>query len=221
MGVIDLYQGERGRQYFSHSEGMGAKAALRHTFIWGPYVEPEDHVVEFGCGGGDLLASLKCRYKAGVEINPAARDHARGFGLHIIANLAELPEREFTLAISSHALEHVASPHQVLCDLRRVLKPRGTVLLLLPMDDWRHYTHRHWKRGDGDMHLYAWTPLTLGNLLVSAGFRPAEIRIVNHTWPPRIDDLLWRLSPRLFHAAALVASVALRRRQLFARAIVD
>jgi len=217
----DLYKGERGKNYFSSSERLGARAALRHMFLWGRYVRRDDDVVEFGCGGGDLLAALACRRKAGVEINPYAVEHARSLGIETRESLADLPSGTFSVAISSHALEHVASPHAVLCELRRLLRPGGMLLLLLPLDDWRHYRHRHWKPLDPDMHVYAWTPLSLGNLLVSAGFSPLEIRLLNHAWPPRIDDLLWRISPTLFHAAAFVTSIVLRHRQLFARAVAS
>jgi hypothetical protein len=42
-----------------------------------------------------------------------------------------------------------------------------------------------------------------------------EVRVINHAWPPK-RELLWRISPALFHAAAVGWSVYNKQRQLFA-----
>jgi hypothetical protein len=65
------------------------------------------------------------------------------------------------------------------------------------------------------MHLQTWTPQLLGNLLQSCGLDVVELRIVAHAWPPA-KERLWRLSPALFHRAALVWAILNRQRQLFA-----
>ena len=61
------------------------------------------------------------------------------------------------------------------------------------------------------------TPQLLGNLLSSCGLQVEEVRVINHAWPPK-RQLLWRLSPALFHAAALGWSIWNKQRQLFAAA---
>ncbi|HEY0779626.1 MAG TPA: methyltransferase domain-containing protein [Gemmatirosa sp.] len=213
-----FYQGERGAAYFARQAAAGQRAATMNMRFWTPHVRPTDTIVEFGCGAGDLLAALPGDRKVGVEINPAAAARARARGLEVHEGLASLPAATFSRAVSSHALEHVEAPAAVLRELRRVLRPGGELLLLLPLDDWRQRGQRHFHRDDFDMHLYAWTPLTLGNLLVASGFVPDEVRIVTHAWPPRIADALWRASEGVFHATARVTSVLTRKRQLFARA---
>lgn len=214
----DLYRGDRGETYFARQDAVSARAAQMNLFVWRPFVRATDRVIEFGCGGGDLLLALPGEKKVGVEINPAAVARARARGLEVHESVAALPTGAFTRALSSHALEHVESPAAVLRELRRVLRRDGELLLLLPLDDWRHPGQRRFRGGDVDMHLHAWTPLTLGNVLVTAGFAPQRIQVVAHAWPPRMADQLWRASPTLFHAAARVTSVLLKKRQLFARA---
>lgn len=214
----DLYRGTRGESYFARQAAAGTRAATMNLFVWAPHVRPNDAVVEFGCGGGDLLHVLPGARKVGVEINPAAVARARALGLEVHDSLGALPSAAFTRAISSHALEHVESPAAVLRELRRVLRVDGELLLLLPLDDWRQRGQRQFRAGDFDMHLYAWTPLTLGNLLVTTGFAPREVEVLDHAWPPRMSEQLYRASPGLFHAAARLTSVVMRKRQLFARA---
>ena len=217
----DLYRGERGERYFARQAAAGTRAARMNMHFWAPYIRASDTIVEFGCGAGDLLAALPGSRKVGVEINPVAAERARARGLEVRDSLETLEPHAFTRAVSSHALEHVDAPALVLRELRRVLRPDGELLVLLPLDDWRQRGQREFRRADFDMHLYAWTPLTLGNLLVAAGFAPQEVRVVAHAWPPRLADALWRTSEGLFHATARVTSVLTRKRQLFARARPD
>lgn len=214
----DLYRDARGRVYFARQAAAGTRAAYMNRFIWAPHVRADDELVEFGCGGGDLLNALPARRKVGIEINPAAAERARAFGLEVHERLDALPSASFDVAISSHALEHVESPATILRELRRVLRPGGRLLLLLPLDDWRNTGQRRFRAGDMDMHLYAWTPLTLGNLLSVSGFRPDDVSVISHAWPPRISEALWNRSERLFHLAARATSVLRKQRQLFARA---
>jgi SAM-dependent methyltransferase len=217
-GPADHYRDARGRTYFARQAAAGTRAAYMNRFIWAPHVRADDDLVEFGCGGGDLLNSLPARRKVGIEINPAAAERARAFGLEVHERLDALPAASFDTAISSHALEHVESPVAILRELRRVLRPGGRLVLLLPLDEWRNAGQRHFRAGDMDMHLYAWTPLTLGNLLTVSGFRPDDVSVLAHAWPPRLADALWNRSERLFHLAARATSVLLKQRQLLARA---
>lgn len=214
------YQGEEGRDYFLYQEKSGRNSHW-NLFIWENLIAPEDELLEFGCGGGQLLNLLPARRKIGVEINPVAVEHARAYGLEIHESLAELAPASFDKVISSHVLEHVESPCATLAELRRLLRPTGRLILLLPMDDWRTPIHRRFKPDDVDMHLYTWTPLTLGNLLKSAGFRPINVEVLTHCWPPRGGSLFQRIHPRVFHWASYWTAVLLKRRQLLAVASVE
>jgi SAM-dependent methyltransferase len=208
-----------GAAYFAWQKPAGRKAATYNRKFFAPFVQPEDRLLDFGCGGGYLLHTLSARSKTGVEINPAAQAEARGLGIEVAATLAELDGREFDVAISSHSLEHVANPYGALVSLRKLLRAGGKLVLLLPLDDWRNERLREpWNGPDINGHLYAWTPRLLGNLLAASGFRPDFIRVVKHIWPPRFDRLFWTVSPAVFDMAACLSSVLLRRRQIWAAA---
>jgi SAM-dependent methyltransferase len=202
-----------GHKYFSWQQPAGMKGAIYNLKFFAPYISEDQDVLEFGCGGGYLLAALRCRGRIGVEINPAALAEAAKNGIQTFPTLADLPEGAFDRIISSHCLEHVANPYESLCTMRRLLRENGKVILLLPVDDWRS---EPWIGPDENAHLYTWTPRLLGNLLVSAGFNPISIKLINYTWPPRFDQSIWAISRKLFEAMAFATAIVLRRRQIWA-----
>src|SRR5207237_1742613 len=132
---------------------------------------------------GHLLAALTAASKVGVEINPAARRVAQLHGLRTVATLQELGEEVFDVVISSHSLEHVPAPRDVLLKLRTHLPPDGQLILLAPLDDWRATSQRTFHPADMNFHLYSWTPQSLGNLLLSADLEPLDLRTMTHAFP--------------------------------------
>lgn len=213
--VIGHYIGDKGNTYFQWQGEDGEQAARYNLHLWQPYLNPTDAVLDFGCGGGYLLNALNVAKKVGVEVNPHAREAATKLGIETYARWDQVPD-QFDKVISSHALEHVPHPREVIRQMAANLKsPDSRIILLLPIDDWRTPKNRTYRPGDRDMHLYTWTPLLLGNLLASCGLTVYECRIVTHAWPPG-KAMLWAISPRLFHTAAWCWAVWKRQRQLFA-----
>jgi SAM-dependent methyltransferase len=189
------------------------KGAVYNLKFFAPFIREGQDVLEFGCGGGYLLAALRCREKVGIEINPAARAEAAMNDIRTFSTLTELPEVAVDRIISSHCLEHVTNPYESLCTMRRLLRQGGRLILLLPVDDWRSEPRIG---PDKNAHLCTWTPRLLGNPLVSAAFNPISIRVVNYAWPPRFDKSIWALSRNQFEAMAYPVAIFLRRRQIWA-----
>jgi SAM-dependent methyltransferase len=214
-GVIGHYLGDQGRKYFAWQGEDGVTQALYNKHLWQPYIAASDDVLDFGCGGGFLLKVLDAKRRAGIEVNPHARQNARELGIETYESIEEVGGT-FDKVISSHALEHVPHPRQAVLELKQKLTDeRSRLLLLLPLDDWRAVMNRQYRPNDAHMHLQTWTPQLLGNLLNSCGLDVDEVRVINHAWPPK-RELLWRISPALFHAAAVGWSVYNKQRQLFA-----
>jgi SAM-dependent methyltransferase len=206
------YGGERGAKYLDYQRGYGKLGAELNLFKFEGRVSRDDDVVDFGCGIGALLERLEAASKVGVEVSEPAREEARARGLRVVASTRELEDERADVVISNHALEHTLAPLDELCDLRRVLRPGGKLVLWLPVDDWR--TQRR-PRPDPNHHLYTWTPLLLANLLEEAGFTVEECRVVTHAWPP-FTAFFARLPRSLFDLVARFWSVARRRRQVMA-----
>jgi hypothetical protein len=216
-GVLQNYlDTEKGRYYFVRQDSGGSRAAKYNHPFFEPYMNDSDTVLDFGCGSGYLLSLVPGRAKVGIDINPAARASAAAKGIEVYSALSELSGRKFSRIITSHALEHVPNPYIALCTMKDFLHQKGLFLWLSPMDDWHNHHQREWRPNDFDMHLYAWTPLTIGNLLTAAGYHVLSVETVTHAIPPKIGDSIWRVSPQLFHYAARLWATITNRRQLLA-----
>jgi SAM-dependent methyltransferase len=179
-----------------------------------PYVQPEHTVLDFGCAGGGVLAMLNCARRIGVELNDVAREAAvRDHGIEAYRSLDEVPDGIVDVAISNHALEHIASPYEVLCRIRSKLRPDGRLVLVLPIDDWR--AQRRWDPNDINHHLYTWTPLLLGNLLQDAGFVPEHTRIIHRTLMRGFERFA-RLPDPVFQGISWLYSHLRHRQELLA-----
>ena len=215
--TADKYLGEEGELYFQRQRSAGILAAKYNAFIFAPHVGVQDDVLEFGCGGGYMLHALNARSKVGIDINPAARAEAARFGITAYPTLDGIKEMTFSKIITSHALEHVPNPYEALIQLKSLLRPGGKLIWLSPLDDWRQKSNKRWHPNDPDMHLYAWTPLQIGNLLATAGYVPESISILTHSFPPlALGKRLWGLNQSLFHSAAFACGLIRRRRQIVA-----
>jgi SAM-dependent methyltransferase len=192
MTVSPHYQLSAGTAYAAWQlramEGLGAEAARRFR----PYVKADDVCLDFGCGGGRILSYLEVRHRMGVEPNEIPAQTARGRGIEIFQTLGDVRAGSTDIIISNHALEHCLEPFRELSGMRRALKPGGRLVLVLPIDDWRR--SRRFHPADKNHHLFAWTPLLIGNLVTDAGFVVSSITVVRHAYPPGAG-ILWRNLP--------------------------
>ena len=172
-----------------------------------PFIKPTDSVVDFGCGGGFLLAKPICANGIGVDVNPAAQRSCREQGLAVTSDLSQIEDCWADAVISNHALEHTTDPDEKVLQVHRILKPGGTVVFVVPCE--RHdYAFR---TGDRDQHLYTWSPMNLGNLFASAGFDIIECREYVHRWPPHRHMIIRLFGWTAFHFIARFYGFLCRR----------
>jgi SAM-dependent methyltransferase len=211
------YRGELGERYYAWQHKGAELGAELERPKFSPHVGPRDTVVDFGCGGGYVLAGLDVGERLGIEVNDVARAAANARGVRAVASAGDLAEGCADVVISNHALEHTLAPLDELRALCRLLKPRGRLVLWLPLDDWRR--QRRPDPADENHHLYTWTPLLLANLLAEAGFEVREVEVVTSAWPQQ-HELLYRVLPRRgFDAACRAWGLLARRRQVRALAV--
>src|SRR5262249_36852284 len=210
LGSSSVYAGQSGRDYYNWQRQIGEVGAALNAWKFVGHIQPTDTVVDFGCGGGALLASLDCAVRVAVEPNPVARADAKLRGIRVVESAAELPTGEADLVISNHVLEHVLNPLDQLRELRRSMKRGGKIVLVVPSE----HASRAYRSGDIDHHLYTWTPLLLGNLLGEAGFQRVEAHLVRLAWRPQYRHLL--RFPLVFKAVGAVTALALDGRQIIA-----
>ncbi len=184
------------------------------------YLRPESAVLDAGAGRG-VMYPYDYRHTvarmAGADTDPAIKDNTNLTDA-VVADLAQLPygNGSFDLVFSKYVFEHLERPHEVMRELRRVLKAGGHLLIHTP-NRW-HYvalfatitpTSFHaWfnaKRGRVEADTFptryrANDRATLERLAMATGFRVVSIELLE-TKP----DYL------LFHPLAYRAGIAYER----------
>ena len=136
-----------------------AKAARRYDEQWAFYVEattretlrrlpmtPTAHVLDVGCGTGELLRRLRARYPgaalAGLdpvaEMLAVARDKLSGDeDLRVgYANALPWHTGSFDRVVSCNMFHYITHPVEALREMARVLRPGGVIVLTDWCDDY-------------------------------------------------------------------------------------
>ena len=149
-------------------------------------------VLDLGCGAGEFSAALT---KAGAEVIAVdvaaealrrARERVPGLDARLWGHGEPLPVDDNAVDVvwAGEVIEHVADVAPWLSEVRRVLKPRGALLVttphhgpltmlrlaLSPRAFQRHFDPR-------SDHVRFFSPVTLGRLLDDLGFDVAELRV--------------------------------------------
>ena len=150
-------------------------------------LQPE-RLLDIGCGDGRLARLVKASCPRvmihGCDLSSVALGRAEGIDRRYTVNLDEdripEPDGSMDLIIASEVIEHLVNPRHVLAEVRRVLRPRGRVLVTVPnVAFWRFRLQA--LRGQvpsvtaDERHLHSYNARTLGELLTSEGLRPVMI----------------------------------------------
>lgn len=171
-------------------------AGIADRMKFAPFIGPQDRVLDFGCRGGYLLANFECGERLGIEPSSRFREECAEAGVPAVPTLGEVPDHWADVLISHHVLEHVPSPYETLMELRRKVRPGGTVVFVVPCES----VKTAYDPGDPHNHLFTWSPLNLGNLFKAAGYRVLRAEACFHRWPPKGSLLQRRLGWKAFHA---------------------
>jgi len=122
-------------------------------------------------------------------------DRAKKFGTEIYGlhygNLEDVPPASLDVVRLSHVLEHVSQPQTLLASVRRVLKPNGICVVLVPNYEplscvlknfvLRCIPGQHDFRGHiyAPQHVLGFNPSSLQRTFTLAGFRPVRIQSVS------------------------------------------
>jgi len=99
-------------------------------------------LVDVGCGAGSFLDLVKgfCRATIGIEPTPSLRAAVEAKGHLAFPYCADVPDEwvgSADVAVAFSLVEHVEDPLALLRDIRRLLKPRGRLLISTPnRRDW-------------------------------------------------------------------------------------
>lgn len=139
-------------------------------------------LLDLGCGTGTFLLAAKRRgWKVtGVEPAAAPAHFARGKGLEIFCGSlcdAAFPDAGFDYIRLIHTFEHLLDPCRILREIRRILKPSGTLFIAVP--NCESATARFWGENwwyiGAPVHTYHYSGRTLPRILAQAGFETTRI----------------------------------------------
>jgi SAM-dependent methyltransferase len=136
------------------------------------------HLLEIGCGTGDLLVEAQARgfQVRGVEFSPSSAAKANDrLGAPLVETgsieTANIPRRVFDVVVGCDVLEHVRDPQAFLDTVYDCLNPGGMVFLITPSPDSlsRKLLGRHWMEYKTE-HLFYFSKSSLVRILEKAGF---------------------------------------------------
>jgi 2-polyprenyl-3-methyl-5-hydroxy-6-metoxy-1,4-benzoquinol methylase len=197
---------------------------------------PPARLLDVGCGTGAFLGL--CRERgfevAGTELSAYAAKTAAQAGFAVTRGElwdAGLPAAAFDVVTCWHVIEHTTDPRRTLAEMRRVLRPGGTLVLATPnlanhIFRWAYLVARRrrlplYEPDEREQHLYHFSEATLRRLVAGAGLEVVEVgfdrgaaalvgpRLVNavaYAWY-RLTGLNWGIALELC-ARAPAAGVA-------------
>ena len=178
--------------YFEWQKSIGK--VINKKSLFHEYINTDMKVIEFGSGGGFLLQTINAKEKIGVEINPYAREFAKNNGILSVETAEEIQDEWADIIISSHALEHVENPLDILKVLFKKLKHDGLMVFVVPSEP----VDREYIKSDINNHLWSWNCLTLGNLFKAAGFFINRVERISTFWPCGYEVIRREVSKELF-----------------------
>jgi SAM-dependent methyltransferase len=183
--------GYHARRYGYQVEGAGAATAIAGllAYLHPPrradldasalYLDavPDGRLLEVGCGAGKTLAYLQSLgWRAvGTDLDGEAVAVAASLGVdarHGALEALAFPANNFDAVVVKHVIEHLPDPRATLREIRRILKPGGTLIVLTPNAAGRGHARfgKHWRGLEPPRHLHIFTPGSLELLITEVGF---------------------------------------------------
>ena len=181
--VKKLYEGDN--YIFAHNIDPKAKQELKFDEYQNrlnqimPFLSKDKSVLEVGCGDGKFLKLLKPHVGEveGVELSPPQVELLRkeGFTCYDIMIDELESNKQYDVVCMYALLEHVPNVQSFLQHLKSLVKPGGHIFIEVPnrknvlingfsIEEFKSHYYR-------PVHLYYFTPKSLGKVLEKAGFK--------------------------------------------------
>lgn len=177
----DLHKYYESEAYISHTDGKGSlvemlyqlvkKFALKKKVNLINEMHPKKgKLLDIGAGTGDFLAQAKAANweVTGIEPSEKARTIAGKKGVTFAESAAVLEKNSFDVITMWHVLEHVPNVEQQIKELKRLLKPDGTIIIAVPnfrSFDAKYY-RRFWAGFDVPRHLWHFSKKAIKQLFL-------------------------------------------------------
>jgi glycosyltransferase involved in cell wall biosynthesis len=182
--------------YFKFYEDIGIFGGIvnKQKFDINNYLDM-DYILDFGCGGGYLLNSIKCKNKIGIDISIEALENCKELNIEAYNSLDSIDDEWANYIISNHAFQCVPNPFETLQNLKRKLKKKGIINIVIP----HQCIDQLYDPNNPNQHLYTWNQHTFGCLLKKVGFNIISVKEICHAWPQNYLDIYKYEGSDIFH----------------------
>ena len=136
-------------------------------------------ILDIGAGVGDFLSVAKNDgwQTIGIEPSEKAKAIAKKKGVSFVENLSELENNSFDVITMWHVLEHVPDLENQIAELKRLIKPNGTIIIAVPnfnSFDANHYGH-FWAAYDIPIHLWHFSKTAIKKLFAKENLELVKV----------------------------------------------
>lgn len=176
--IQDLGKYYESDDYISHTDGKRSLFEMAYHFVKNialnkkvklvNSLQKKGSLLDIGAGTGDFLSYAKNDgwNVTGAEPSEKARSFAAQKGLNLLENTQDLPDNSFDVITMWHVLEHVYDPEIQIKELKRLLKPNGSIVIAVPnfnSYDAKYY-QEYWAAYDVPRHLWHYSKAAVEKL---------------------------------------------------------
>ncbi len=177
--------------YISHTDGkrtlfekmyhfIKRKAIRDKVKLINSYQPLKGKILDIGAGTGDFL--LECKNQnwdiLGIEPNDKAKGIALGKGIKFGDTIEKLESNSFDVITMWHVLEHVPDVEHQVAELKRLLKPSGTIIIAVP--NFKSYDAKYykefWAAYDVPRHLWHFSKTAIEKLFDKQNMNLEDIK---------------------------------------------
>lgn len=161
-----------------------------------------DWLLDVGCGPAVYRDASRARY-VGLDLltEPYGSESQHNIDVFAGADAIPFADASFDLVMSKSAFFQFPSPHNILQEFQRVLKPSGRLLLF----DYNRRTQKRLEKAEGEKRP-CWTQWQLKRLVRDAGFSNSRILLPRARAPGALEALLRPIAQELFGTWAVVTA---------------
>lgn len=136
-------------------------------------------ILDIGAGTGDFLSVIKENgwHTIGVEPSEKAKAIAKKKGVSFVGETSELDNNSFDVISMWHVLEHVPNLDNQIKELKRLLKPNGTLIIAVPnfkSFDAKYYG-KFWAAYDVPIHFWHFSKTAIKKLFQKENMKLVKV----------------------------------------------